>query len=106
MDGGALIINDKGGVETVWRRKAKIYACAPGQPEQEIGEGKGVTMESVHGKTVYAWMEKGEIIVVKPQGIKEQLGKGSGPIIKAVNDKQIICVWENDKQIQSAIVPL
>jgi hypothetical protein len=106
MDGGGIVINNNGNPETVWRRKNKIYACVPGKTEKGIGDGRGCTMESVNGKNVYAWTESGEVVVLKPQGIKKRLGKGSGPIIRSINNEHIICVWENEKQIHSAVVEL
>jgi len=106
MDGGAVVIDNRGNPETVWRRKNKIYACEPGKPEKEIGEGRGCTMESVNGKSVYAWTDKGEVVVLRAQGIKEKIGKGSGPIIRYIGNERIICVWENENQIHSAVLEL
>ena len=106
MDGGGVVINTNGNPETVWKRQNKIYTCEPGQPEKEIGEGRGCTMETVNGKNVYAWTENGEVVILKPQGMKKKLGKGSLPIIKSINNEHIICVWENEKQIHSAVVEL
>jgi hypothetical protein len=31
MDGGGLAINDKGPVQTVWRRQSKIYSLVPAE---------------------------------------------------------------------------
>ncbi|MCW3114921.1 MAG: exo-alpha-sialidase [Segetibacter sp.] len=106
MDGGGLAINNTGTPETVWRREGKIFASSPGEPEKEIGEGKGCTIETVNGKKVYAWGENGNVIVMKPQGIKKDLGKGSLPLIKALNNEHVICVWENDQQIHASVVEL
>ena len=106
MDGGGVAIDNSGNPETVWKRKNKIYACEPGKPEKEIGEGRGCTMESVNGKNVYAWTDKGDVVVLIPQGIKEKLGKGYGPVIRYIGNERIICVWENEKQIHSAVLEL
>jgi hypothetical protein len=106
MDGGGLSIDKNGYVQTVWKRQNKIYACEPGKPEKEIGEGRSCTMESVNEKNVYAWTEKGEIIILRPGGPKKKLGRGSVPVIKCISDQYTICVWENEKQIHSAIVDL
>ena len=106
MDGGGIAINDNGIPETVWNRKGVIYSCEPGREEKKLGEGKHCTIESINGKNVYAWIENGEVIIMKPQGMKKNLGKGSLPIVKAVNNEHVICVWENDKQIHSAIIEL
>ena len=47
MDGGGLAMNDEVQLQTVWRRHDKIYFDNPGNPEKEIGEGHGCTMEIV-----------------------------------------------------------
>ncbi len=106
MDGGGLVVNDKGETETVWRRNNTIYSCKPGQKEIAIAEGKSCALESVNGKNIYAWTDNGEVIVRKPQGMKINLGKGKLPLLKCINDEHVLCVWENDKQIHSKIVSL
>ena len=106
MDGGGLALNKNGEVQTVWRRKSKIYTSTTNGSENEIGEGRSCTLETVNGKNVYAWIENGEIVVIKPQGQRKVLGKGSQPVLKALNNEHVICVWENEKQIHAAIVEL
>ena len=106
MDGGGLVIDENGNVQTVWKRKDNIYTCEAGKNEKEIGEGRNCTIETVKGKNVYAWTNKANVVVVKPDGTTQNVGEGSLPIIKAINDQQIICVWENDKQIHSATIEL
>lgn len=106
MDGGSLVVDKEGNPETVWRRQKKIYACKPGSEEREIGEGSSCTMESINGKNVYAWIENGEIIMMNSEGIKKSVGKGSSPVLKAISENQVICVWENEKLIHSALLEL
>jgi len=106
MDGGGLVTNKDGKIQTVWRREGKIYAAMPGEAENAIGEGRGCTMETVNNKNIYAWTENGEVVLVKPQGKKKLLGKGSQPILKALNNEHVICVWENEKEIHASIVEL
>ena len=106
MDGGGLAVNKNDEIQTVWRRKGKVYAAMPGMPEKEIGEGRGCTVETVNGKNVYAWTENGEVILIKPQGERKVLGKGMLPVLKALNDEHIICVWENEKEIHASVLEL
>ena len=106
MDGGGLAIDQRGNPQTVWRREGKIYAASPGMPEKELGEGKGCSIETINNKNVYAWSENGDVMVLKPGGTKINLGKGSLPLMKAINDNQVVCVWENEKQILGAVVEL
>jgi hypothetical protein len=101
MDGGGLTINTRNQVETVWNRKGKIYACEPGKPEIEIGTGRNCTIESAKGN-LFAWTENGEVIIRILQGMQKNLGKGQLPQIKRINDEQVVCIWENDKQIHAA----
>ena len=106
MDGGGITLNDEGKIETVWRREGKIYSSIPGMEEREIGEGKGCTIESVNNKNVYAWIENGDIVFTDTRGQKTILGKGTQPVLKALNDSQVICVWENEKQIHASILKI
>jgi hypothetical protein len=105
MDGGGLTITNSG-IQTVWRRKSKIFSCEPGKQEKEMGEGKSCTMESVNGKNVFAWTEDGDVVVLKPQGERINLGKGQLPLLKAIKNEHVICIWENEKQIHKAVVEL
>lgn len=107
MDGGGLVLDKNNKVQTVWRRRGKVYTAVPGMPEIEIGEGKGCTLTTVNGKNVYAWVENGEVVIVKSQAQKKVIvGKGSQPVLKAVDDDHILCVWENEKQIHASVIKL
>jgi len=106
MDGGGLVIKDDGSVETTWRREKTIYSCIPGQAEKEMGKGKGVTMTNVGGQNVYAWTEDGNVVCVLPNGKKQVPGKGMMPAVKAIGNDKFICVWENNKQVHSAVMSL
>jgi len=105
MDGGAITLHN-GMPQTVWRREDKIFTAAPGIPEKEIGEGRNCTIETVNGKNIYAWVENGEVVFINAQGEKKFLGKGSLPVLKTLNNKQVICVWENEKQIHASVFAL
>lgn len=106
MDGGGLVIDKSGNPETVWRREGKIYSASPSSPEKEIGEGRGCSIDSFNNQLVYAWSENGIVTVLKPDGKTIKLGKGSLPLVKTINEKQVICVWENEKQIHEDVLDL
>jgi hypothetical protein len=106
MDGGGIAVDENGNVKTVWRREGDVYFCSPGNAEVKLGNGRGCTVETVNGKSVYAWVEKGNVVVLKPQDEKVSVGGGQLPIIKAIGNKQILCVWENEEQVHRAIVGL
>ena len=106
MDGGGLSVNENGIVQTVWRRQGKIYAASTATVEKEIGEGKNCTIETVKNNNIYAWTEKGKIIVSGMQGNNKVVGEGTGPALKALNDAQVLCIWENEKEVHGAVVEL
>ena len=106
MDGGGLVVNNKGMTETVWVRKKTIYTCEPGNREEAIGQGRSCTIESVDGKNVYAWTEDGNVVVVNAKGEKTLIGPGSMPVLKSVNNSTVLCFWQTDDQIRSAVVNL
>jgi len=106
MDGGSLAINNEGDVETVWRRKSVIYACEPGKAEKALGEGKGCTITIANGKNMYAWSAGGNITCLLPDGTAKIIGKGNLPLLKSVSNNEVVCVWENNKQIESTLIHL
>jgi len=106
MDGGSLVVNEEGNPETVWRRQNKIYQCEPGKPEREIAEGRNCSMTILNGKNVYVWNEKGKIVSLSPDNKKQTLGEGAFPVVKAVDKGKVIYVWENEKQIHTAVLSL
>jgi hypothetical protein len=62
--------------------------------------------EVVGGRIVYTWTKDGAVVVVTPNGKTWVLGKGTLPQLKALNDKEVLCVWENEKQILASVVAL
>jgi len=83
-----------------------VYAAEKNKQEQEIGEGKSCTLETVNNKNVYAWIDGENVIVMKPHGMKKNLGPGSMPVLKALNNEHVLCVWEDDRRIYSEVVAL
>lgn len=106
MDGGGITIQEDNKIQTVWRREGKIYACEPGEPEKEIGEGRGCTLASVNNQTIYTWTENGQVVCLLPKTGKKILGKGRYPVLQAMSADKVVCVWENEKQIHAQVVQL
>ena len=106
MDGGGLTVNNKGEVQTVWRRESKIYFAKPGTSEKQIGEGRNCTIETVNNQNIYAWCKNGKIIITKANSETKTVGEGSEPVLKSLNDKYIICLWQNNKQIHASVLQL
>lgn len=106
MDGGGLAVSNTEQVQTVWRRHDSIFASMPGKAETILGKGKGCSITASGDKNIYAWADDdGNIVCLLPNGTKKTLGKGSLPIIKAIGNT-VVCVWENDKQVQRAVIEI
>ncbi|MDQ6845260.1 MAG: glycoside hydrolase [Bacteroidota bacterium] len=106
MDGGGIAINKNKIPETVWRRQGKIYTAQPGKPEKEIGEGRSCSIETINNKNVYTWTEKGNVIVMKPDGAKINMGKGSLPLLQSLRNDKVVCIWENENEINTSVINL
>ena len=106
MDGGGMVINKNGEINTVWRRQEKIIKAMPGKPENQIGTGKGCTIETINDKNIYVWTEKTEVIILYPDGKKTILSKGHSPILKAPDDKKVLRIRETNKQIHGSVIEM
>jgi hypothetical protein len=106
MDGGGLAVDRAGFIQTVWRRQSDIYACEPGNAETKLGEGRSCVVAAFNHKNIYAWSSDGNIICLLPGGSKHIVGQGSLPVLQSINDKEVLCIWQDDKQIQGCLLPL
>ncbi len=106
MDGGGITLNPVGVPQIIFRREDKLYGVNPHMPEKLLGQGRNGAVENINNKNVYAWTENGNIIIMKPGGQKLNLGKGSQPVLKQLTNEELLCVWEKDKKIYAALLPL
>jgi len=106
MDGGGLVADNNGFVQTVWRRVDTIYSCVPGHPETMIGKGKNCTISKIGNTNVYVWIEENKIVCLLPNNKKINVGEGSYPVLQALSNTQFLCVWQNDNNVYSKIVDL
>jgi hypothetical protein len=104
MDGGSIVINENGSVETVWRRVDTIYSCVPGHQEEMIGKGKNCTVENIGNKNVYAWIEEGNIVCLLPTEEKVNAGEGSFPVLQQINNNSFMCIWQNENNVYKKII--
>ncbi|HEX8059369.1 MAG TPA: hypothetical protein VF473_00470 [Cyclobacteriaceae bacterium] len=95
MDGGALAIDSKNNIHTVWQRDGQIFSAMPGQPETMIGKGRGCTMSN----DVFGWSQ-GTNLLIKHSGKSEMaIGDGSALKLAHFNKQDFFAVWENNKKI-------
>ena len=92
MDGGALSVRSDGTVDSIWRRGNKVYACVPGQPEKEIGDGTQPSFASdVDGRSAVWVLEDGRVHAQLPSGGAD-LTPGTNPVI-VKTEGRLLAFW-------------
>ena len=104
MDGGGIAVNNKGVVNTVWRREQNIYACQPGGEEKLLGEGNSCIVESIGDEYAYAWTANKKIICVLPDGKQVNPGKGNTVQLTSIDKYHLLCTWENEGSIYTELI--
>lgn len=101
MDGGGLVIDNKGNVQTTWQRQGVVYICKPGEPEIELVKGRGCTisLDPKSDKWLVAYQEGDRAKLINSAG-KEWLSEyGSFLRPLVLVNGTIVCVWESNKKI-------
>lgn len=109
MDGGALAVDGRGMIGTVWRREKEVFFARPGQPEQLLGTGADPAIAVGRGG---AW----SVAFRSEDGVSLAGGKGSetrslasggqAPVILALDDGGWLAAWERDRRVFVApVVP-
>jgi len=105
MDGGGLVINDNNTIETVWRREGNVYTNEPGKKEALVNKGMQPVIAGMNGSYYIAFFKEGRLYCRMPDGkIIELAQGGSYPKLIAVDKSTILCTWENDKKIYTALI--
>lgn len=106
MDGGAVSMDGKGNVGTVWRRENTVYYAEPGRAETKIGEGKASVLVKTSKGNYVAWQQGSQVMILTPEKLRaEELGAGSFPRLASMADGQVVCVWESGGQIVAKQLP-
>ncbi|MBS1726884.1 MAG: exo-alpha-sialidase [Armatimonadetes bacterium] len=98
MDGGMVVPDSSGGVDTVWRRKDQVFSCLPKGKEALIGDGRQPWGAWGPSGLYTVWVGKGGILSLAPKGKPTVLdAKGTDPVIaSSPNHREVIAAWNND----------
>jgi len=101
MDGGGLVFDSKGNIQTAWQRQGVIYTCKPGKPEMKVAEGRGCSIGS--GIKDEDWLiayQDGETAKVVSAAGKE-LTTIKGSFLKPIMlpKGKLFYVWESNKVV-------
>ena len=102
MDGGALAVDERGVVGTVWRREQEVFFARPGQGEQRIGVGGDPAI-------AFGLNDAWSVVFRDDHGVTMSAGNGletrslasgaQAPVLLALDDGSLLAGWERDKQV-------
>ena len=104
MDGGGFVIKNANTISTVWRREGDIYTCEAGKKENKIAIGKQVTIAGNNNNNFISFVNDGKVYCIKPGGSMVELGSGSYPRLVLANEETAVCAWQQDKQVNYAMI--
>jgi BNR repeat-like domain len=97
MDGGALGVDERGAIATVWRREKEVFLARPGQSEQRIGIGRDPAI-AIGRNDAWAVVFRDDDGVSLIDGrIREKRRIASGaeaPVLIALDDGSWLAGWE------------
>lgn len=96
MDGGGLVADREGVLNTIWQRKGEIYTSNSSLSEKKIGSGRSPSISSNNQKT-YIIFSQGENILTTNSGNSStpiKIGTGFSPKVIALK-KGAVYFWAN-----------
>jgi hypothetical protein len=108
MDGGALAIDSRGDVVTVWRRAKELFLARPGRAEERLGTGRDpVIAIAADGTSRVAWRGEAGLLLADPRrGEPKDLAEGGqAPVLLALADGSLLAAWEREKRVFVAPLP-
>ncbi len=99
MDGGNLMVNKDGEMNTIWRRKGDIFMANSSSSEEKIGSGKSPTFTSNDQQTYIAFSQGEDIMTITSNNQSaSKIGTGSSPKVIAL-DNGAIYFWVNKEGV-------
>ncbi len=99
MDGGDLIVNNRGELNTIWKRKGDIFMSNSSSSEEKIGVGKSPSIATYDEKTYLVFSQGDAIISTTPDNLSPtKIGTGSSPKVIALKNGALY-FWINTEGI-------
>jgi hypothetical protein len=97
MDGGAVTVDAKGRVVTIWRREGTLYMASDGDAEKSLGLGRDPTTVATEAGIYSAWTEGTSVRVATPGAEPPETVDENGvfPAVAAVGDGSAVMAWES-----------
>lgn len=106
MDGGGMVLADKG-IVTAWRRNKEIFFARPGEPETPVGEGADVALAAARQGVYAVWSSPAGIQALSPGRNKAVTlaPEGAFPAVVTLSNGSALAAWERDGRIAIQAVP-
>lgn len=100
MDGGDLIVDADGKVQTVWMRNGKVFTAVPGEKEIELSEGRQPVMVSTAKGMWKGWTNRTTLMGQWPSAdAQPQADDARFPHAAAVSRGNVAVVWEQKQAV-------
>lgn len=112
MDGGGISMDHQGTIHTVWQREGTVYFSKPNEREVELVKGRSCSLvkDLSNSKKQVVSFQDGKEIKIIDLNSKKVTTLGQGAFLKPlmVSQNELLCVWEQDKNIlfKKVSVPL
>ena len=104
MDGGAVALDSRARIKSIWRRGDTIFHEVPGGQELALGPGKNPSMTySAYGPYI-AWSDGGQLMLRTPTQ-KKPKAFAEGAYVQLAGSGPVFAVWENKGAILLELIP-
>lgn len=105
MDGGGILIGNKGAVYTTWQRKGDIYYARPGQPETFIAKGRSCDISGPDDNLVLTYQNNDTVKMVSLKSKKTiVIDKGAFVQTAVLANGKTLCVWEQGDLVKFRLI--
>lgn len=101
MDGGGLVFNHNGSIQTTWQRNGVIYSCRPGEPEIQLAKGRGCSIANglESNEWIISYQDGENARLINTSGRELAVVKGSYLKPMVMGKGKFLCVWESHHSI-------
>jgi hypothetical protein len=94
MDGGAIAVDSKGSVVSVWRRAKEVFLARPGQPETRLDEGIDAALALGPDGAYLAWSAGHGLRVKTPAKDQPAMLAEHGAFVHVAGSGPVLAAWE------------
>ncbi len=99
MDGGALAVDPKGAIASIWRRAQDIFLARPGQAETRLGAGKDAAVAIGPDGVYAAWAEAKALQIQRPGKSHPEVLAAEGAAVQLAGSGPVVAAWESNGAI-------